>query len=121
MLGSASLKHSSPPTTDALPKRDESNITLHGRSVSPSKAPFQIMFFPAGVEAVALNVPSARSAAGASAVKAKENEETRRADVFNMRLRLGNVDWLFRVRSWQRRLRISATPNPAKVPNVMKL
>ena len=39
-------------------------MTLHGRRDSPSKAPFQSMFFPAGVEAAALIVPSARTAAG---------------------------------------------------------
>src|SRR3954453_4285145 len=88
MLGSASLKHSSPPATAALPRRDESNMTLHGRRVSPSKAPFHTMFFPAGVDAAALIVPSARTAAGTQVRRAIKNVMTR--DVFNMRLRLGN-------------------------------
>src|SRR4051812_5564357 len=90
MLGSASLKHSSPPVTAALPRRDESNMTLQGRRVSPSKALFHSMFFPAGVEAAALIVPSARTAAGTQVrTRAIKNVMTR--DVFNMRLRLGNV------------------------------
>src|SRR4051794_15935855 len=113
MLGSASLKQSSPPVTAALPKRDESNITLQGRSVSPSKAPFQIMFFPAGVEAAALIVPSARTAAGAQ-VRTRAIDNGMTADVFNMRLRLGKVGmWKPRVRSGLRRLRISAPSIPA--------
>ena len=64
MLGSASLKHSSPPVTAALPKRGESNMTLHGRRLSRSNAPFQSMFLPAGVDAAADIVASARAAAG---------------------------------------------------------
>src|SRR5262249_41238895 len=67
-LASASLKQSSPPSTAALPKRGESNITLQGRKFSRSNAPFQIMFLPAGVEAPAGLVAFgllARAAAGA--------------------------------------------------------
>jgi hypothetical protein len=34
--------------TALLPKRGESTMALHGRRLTPSKAPFQIMFLPGG-------------------------------------------------------------------------